>query len=227
MPPTLSSAQARELDRLAAGRYATPVAWLMEAAGWQAARQCAGLTYVVCGKGNNGGDGLAAARHLHRWGRLAGIAGTDVGAFSGPAAEELAALRALGVEPSSDLDLAGAELVLDAVLGTGLHRAPEGRVADWIEAMNASGRRVIALDVPSGLDADSGATPGVCVRAAETLTLGLAKAGLVQGRGPEMAGRVWLADIGIPNEAYLELGVQVPLDLFSHRDRFELLDSRT
>src|SRR5581483_7234039 len=77
--PSLTSAQAREVDRLAAERFAIPVEWLMEAAGWQVARHCRGRTAVLCGRGNNGGDGLAAARHLHRWGRLHSVACTDAG----------------------------------------------------------------------------------------------------------------------------------------------------
>jgi len=164
-PPTLSSDQVRRIDRLAAERFAIPVSWLMEAAGWQVARRCQARAYVVCGRGNNGGDGLAAARHLHRWGRLAGVACTDAGALSGPAAEQAAALRALGIEVRPEPDFGDAAAVVDALLGTGLSRPVEGRMAEWIAAINASGRPVTSVDVPSGLDADSGRAPGACVRA--------------------------------------------------------------
>jgi NAD(P)H-hydrate epimerase len=206
-----------------------PVGWLMEAAGWQVARQCRARAYVVCGKGNNGGDGLAAARHLHRWGWLAGAACTDLAGLTGPAAEQARALAALGVVIASSPapEFGEATLVVDAILGTGLSRAPEGRAGDWIGAIEGSGRRVVSVDVPSGLDADSGAAPGVCVTASITVTLGLPKPGLLVGAGPARAGEVWVADIGIPGEAYASVGVEVPPRLFSMHDRLRLSELRT
>lgn len=220
--PRLVSAQAREVDRLVAERFAIPVAWLMEAAGWQVARHCRGRTAVLCGRGNNGGDGLAAARHLHRWGRLAGVACADVRRLTGPAAEEAAALRALGVPIAAEPDLGDATVVLDALLGTGLTRAPEGVLAEWIEVVNGSGRRVVSVDVPSGLDADTGVAAGACVRADVTVTLGLPKAGLLEADGLARAGEIWVADIGVPAEAYAAIGLDVPARLFAMHDRFEL-----
>jgi NAD(P)H-hydrate epimerase len=220
--PTLTSSQVREVDRLTAERFAIPVTWLMEAAGWQVARHCRARTYVVCGKGNNGGDGLAAARHLQRWGRLAGVACTDPDALAGPAAEEARALRALGIAIDAEPDPGDAQLVVDGLLGTGISRAPDGRVAEWIERINQWGRRVVAVDLPSGLDADSGQMPGVCVRAALTVTLGLPKPGLLSPAGSEVAGEVWVADIGVPFEAYAAMGVEVPPHLFAMHDRIQL-----
>jgi len=220
--PSLTSAQVREVDRLAAERFAIPVSWLMEAAGWQVARHCRGRVCVVCGRGNNGGDGLAAARHLHRWGRLECVACTDAAALSGPAAEQAAALRAVGVELESEPRFAGAQIVLDALLGTGLSRPASGVMAEWIGAVNGSGLRVVSVDVPSGLDADTGRAPGACVRAALTVTLGLPKPGLLAADGPAHAGEVWVADIGVPFEAYEAIGVRVPAHLFAMHDRVQL-----
>ncbi len=210
------------MDRLCAGRFRLPVEWLMEAAGWQVARHCRGQTYVVCGRGNNGGDGLAAARHLHRWGRLAGVACLDAWALSGPARLEADALTALGVTVASEPDFTDSQVVVDAIFGTGLSRPAEGRAAGWIEAVNASGRRVVAVDVPSGLDADTGLAGGPAVRATLTVTLGLPKPGLLAGEGAVLAGEVWVADIGVPLEAYRELGLEVPAHLFSIHDRVQL-----
>ena len=210
------------MDRLTAERFALPVSWLMEAAGWQVARHCRGRTYVACGRGNNGGDGLAAARHLHRWGRLAGVACIDPTALSGLAADQARVLGALGIQIASEPDFSGAQVVVDGLLGTGLSRPPEGRLAGWIAAMNASERRVVSVDVPSGLDADSGRVAGACVRAAVTVTLGLPKRGLLLAEGPAYAGDVWVADIGIPFEAYAAVGVEVPRHLFAMHDRFQL-----
>lgn len=220
--PTLTSSEARAVDRLAADRFHLPLIWLMEAAGWQVARFCRGRTYVVCGKGNNGGDGLAAARHLHRWGRLAGVACLDAGAYRGDAALELEALRAAGVTIDPEPRPGDATVLLDALLGTGISRPAEGPVATWIDFVNAAGRRVISVDLPSGLDADSGAAAGPTVRAALTATLGLPKRGLVTGDGPVHAGEVWVCDIGIPPAALAEVGAQVPPHLFSMHDRVEL-----
>src|ERR1700737_3526747 len=96
--PALTSAQVAEVDHLAGSRFALPVEWLMEAAGWQVARHCRGRTAVLCGKGSNGGDGLAAARHLHRWGRLHSVAALDRGGLRGAAEKMAVALEAVGVE---------------------------------------------------------------------------------------------------------------------------------
>ena len=199
--PTLSSAQAREVDRLCETRFGIPVDWLMEAAGWEAARACGDArgVAVVCGTGNNGGDGLTAARHLHRWGRLHSVACLDPARLHGPAAARARALRLLGIELAGEPRLEGADLVLDAIFGTGLTRPVEGRAVEWIEQVNAAGLPVLALDVPSGIDADTGEVLGVAVRATRTVTLGLPKPGL--------RGDFVVADIGIPREAYAAVGV--------------------
>ncbi len=182
----------------------------MEAAGWQAARMCDGRTAVVCGVGNNAGDGLAAARHLHRWGRLASLSCIERSRLRGDAQRELEALLKLGVEIGDQPSFAGADLVLDAVFGTGLNRAPEGRFAEWIEAINDSRLRVVAVDLPSGLDSDTGVAYSPCVRADVTVTFTLPKAGLLTADGPRMAGHVSVADIGIPHEALAAIGVKPP-----------------
>jgi hydroxyethylthiazole kinase-like uncharacterized protein yjeF len=92
-------------------------------------------------------------------------------------------------------------VILDALLGTGLSRAPEGRYAEWIRAANAAGHQLVAADLPSGLDADSGRAYDPCIRAQVTVTLGFPKVGLQKGDGPQYAGHLVIADIGIPNEA--------------------------
>lgn len=120
------------------------------------------------------------------------------------------------------LELGGADLVLDAIFGTGLSRAPEDTFAEWIEAINESGARVVAVDLPSGLDADSGVAYAPTVYADMTVTLGLPKAGLLKGDGPRASGEVWVADIGMPLEVYRALGIDVPAGLFSTHDNFRL-----
>ena len=189
----------------------------MEAAGWQIARFVRQRAAVVCGVGNNAGDGLAAARHLDRWGRLASVSCVDASRLKGPAARELEALRKIGVEVRDALDLEDADVVVDAIFGTGLSRAPEGTFAEWIEAINRSGKSVIAVDVPSGLDADSGVAYSPAVSAGATITLGLPKLGL-----EKFGGRIVVADIGVPLDAYAAVGVNVPTDLFGHGELMPL-----
>ena len=194
----------------------------MEAAGWQIARRCHARAFVVCGKGNNAGDGLAAARHLQRWGRLAGVACVDREALRGPAAAEAVALEAHGVSIAAKPAFGDSDMIIDALLGTGLTRAPEGVYADWIRSLNSAGIPVLAVDVPSGLEADSGKAHDPTVRAATTVTLGLAKPGLLKHDGPTHAGEVWVADIGVPWDAYRELGINVPAAVFAGGDAFRL-----
>jgi hydroxyethylthiazole kinase-like uncharacterized protein yjeF len=208
--PSLTSKQVKDVDALIEERFGIPVDWLMEAAGWQIARFVGQRAAVVCGVGSNAGDGLAAARHLHRWGRLAAVCCVDTSRLRGPAARELEALGKVGVVVASDLQLGDAEVVVDAIFGTGLARAPEGKFAEWIEAINASGKPVVSVDVPSGLDADTGVAYAPCIRAYVTITLGLPKPGLL-----DLKGRVLVADIGVPFEAYAAVGVPVPADLFA------------
>src|SRR5207245_4461968 len=165
---------------------------------------------------------LASARRLLRWGRSASVASVDPGRLGGPAAKELEALRKLGVDVTGTLLLESAEEVLDSIFGTGISRAPEGNFAAWIDAINACHARVVSVDVPSGLDADTGVAYAPSVRAHTTVTLGLPKAGLMRADGPRLAGEVWVADIGMPLEVYAELGIDVPSTLFAAGDRFRL-----
>jgi NAD(P)H-hydrate epimerase len=218
----LTGRQVKEVDALAQERFGISLDWLMEAAGWQVARFCPAATTVVCGVGNNAGDGMAAARHLHRWGKLGRVCCVDAARLQGAAAQELVALRRIGIEVSSDLRLDGAQAVVDALFGTGLSRPPAALFAKWIEAINSSQLRVISVDVPSGLDADSGVAYAPCVQAHTTVTLGLPKPGLLAGDGPRLAGDVWVADIGVPFEAYAMVGAKVPQNLFSTDDRVRL-----
>jgi hydroxyethylthiazole kinase-like uncharacterized protein yjeF len=206
--PQLTSEQARQVDTLVEERFGVPIDWLMEAAGWQLARLVGGPAVVVCGVGNNAGDGFAAGRHLHRWGRLARVCCVDPERVRGPAAVELRALRYTGAEISTGLSFDGADVVVDAIFGTGLNRAPEGRFAEWIEAINTSGKRVLAVDVPSGLDADTGVSYSPSVRPDVTIALGLPKPGL--------RGEVVVVDIGIPLQAYAVVGVEVRPEHFGN-----------
>ncbi|ETT30478.1 carbohydrate kinase [Paenibacillus sp. FSL R7-269] len=170
---------------------------------------------VLAGKGNNGGDGLAAARHL----REAGIAVTLVYAaapesLAGEAALQRDAAAAMGIPAvvygRDALDLAACSGILDALLGTGSAGAPRGAYAELIAAANASGRAIVSADIPSGLDADTGETHEPCIHASVTVCLAFLKRGLLQYPGAEAAGRVVVRSIGIP-AALAREGVKVSL----------------
>lgn len=154
---------------------------------------------VVAGPGNNGGDGwVAAARLLETFHRVIvfDVAGTP------PRDSAAVAARAAFLEHRGEVvrewpAALRPALVVDAVLGIGIARAPEGAIAAAIERINASDVPVLALDVPSGLDADTGRTPGTAVRARATLTFIAAKPGLYTGRGTDLAGEVHVETLGL------------------------------
>jgi hydroxyethylthiazole kinase-like uncharacterized protein yjeF len=216
--PVFTGEEMRRIDERATRDLGIPGATLMENAGraaanvvlaWLGAQKRparSSRVVVVCGKGGNGGDGFVVARHLTRRGvRCDVVLATPASEVRGDAAIKLRALRNLGVRPLTLTRvsalvplLAHADLVVDALLGTGARGVPEGVVADVIDAVNAAGRPVLALDVPSGLPADGGAPARMAIRAAATVTFAGLKRGLVESPGRELAGTVTVADIGVP-----------------------------
>jgi ADP-dependent NAD(P)H-hydrate dehydratase / NAD(P)H-hydrate epimerase len=156
-----------------------------------------GPVAVVCGKGNNGGDGYVAARLLRE-------TGLDVRVLAVAPIEDLRgdaranAERVEGIEPFDPARLEGCAVAVDALLGTGFSGAPHGAVGDAIGALNAARLSVVAADVPSGVDAATGAVEGEAVRAAITATFAAAKPGLWIDPGKSHAGEVRVIDIGIP-----------------------------
>ncbi len=207
------AAQVRELDRLTVETCGISSAGLMERAGaaafallrrrWPEIRRIA----VVCGVGNNGGDGFVLAR-LAREARLE-VTLYQVGEAARLRGDALAAAQATGLT-ACPLDVAAlrrSELVVDALLGTGL----SGEVRDeWrraVEAINGCGRPVLALDIPSGLDADSGAPLGCAVRATVTLSFIGLKQGLLTGAGPALCGELHFDDLAVPAGVYQRVPV--------------------
>ncbi|MBN1151739.1 MAG: NAD(P)H-hydrate epimerase, partial [Dehalococcoidia bacterium] len=168
---------------------------------------------VVCGGGNNGGDGLVAARLLFSVGADVHVdLLVDESAYSGSAAVNLRAALACGVpvqriHTADELRLGRpTDVVVDAIFGTGLSRQPEGLVRDVIERLNLSMLPVLSVDVPSGVNADTGAAPGVAVRAACTVTFGLPKRGNVLPPGRELCGRLYVSHISFPPALYRSVG---------------------
>lgn len=222
--PAVTADQMREVDRLAVEVYGIELVQMMEQAGRNLAELARTLlggslsgrrVAVAAGKGNNGGGGLVAARYLSNWGAqavvhmdreesLAAVPRSRWQTLSGLPVERMHgddALRRLGA--------GGDDLVIDALIGYSLHGDPTGWVAEAIEAANASGVTILALDLPSGLDATSGRASAPCVRASATLTLALPKSGLYQHEAAGWTGRLYLADIGIPPALYRRIGLEV------------------
>lgn len=212
----VSVSKIEALDRRAIETVGIPGPVLMENAGRGvaevAARVC-GLrrgdrVLILCGKGNNGGDGFAAARYLKSWGARVGVwmlAGRgilspwarlhyDISRRAG------VRLRLLGPGALNRLrqELVRADLVVDALLGTGLSQPPREPYGSVIREVNRSGSQVLAVDVPSGLDADRGIPLGEAVRAKVTATCGLPKKGFFLKSARPFVGRVWVVDIGLP-----------------------------
>ena len=160
--------------------------------------------WVAAGPGNNGGDGLEAAAILRRAGKDArALLIGDRGALPADAADAFARAQAAGVPLDAGPEgLDGRDLAIDALLGIGATRAPEGRLADAMHRLNALACPVLAVDVPSGLDVDSGQAYGkACVVAHHTLALLTLKPGLFTAEGRDHAGRVWLDTLGIERRA--------------------------
>ncbi len=202
-PWPLHDAAASRLVEQAALASQAPHA-LMERAGLAVARLALALTphahrvQVFAGPGNNGGDGLVAARHLHQAGRdVRVVIVADPDALPADAALALQHAKAAGVPmATADAAPATAELLIDALLGLGARRAPSGPLAAAIETINASAATVLAVDIPSGLHPDTGTLLGAqAVRADATLSLLTLKPGCFTGGGREQAGTIWLADL--------------------------------
>lgn len=199
-------------DAHAIERFGIPRLLLMDHAGAALARAARpwlsrrGRAVVCCGTGYNGGDGLCAAWYLAQEGARPRVLLMDRGgALRDEPAVYFRMLRALRVPcqrvstvKSMRRFLRSCDVILDALLGIGLRGAVRPSYAAVIQHINASGRPVVAADVPSGLDADEGEPLGCAVRATITVTFGAAKRGLAQRQGPAYAGRVIVEDIGIP-----------------------------
>jgi hydroxyethylthiazole kinase-like uncharacterized protein yjeF len=209
----------REFDACAIDRQRVPSVVLMENAGrgstdvlvreLLSGKAAGARVVIVCGTGNNGGDGLVMARHLRVRGahpvvllagdeqHVARDARANLDAWLGVEGD-LRILTPEGGVAALSGAVANAEVVVDALFGTGLDRPIDGWLADLIRAMNASPLPRLAVDLPSGLDADTGAALGVAVQARVTVTLAHPKLGLLTPNGARLAGRVHVVDIGAP-----------------------------
>ena len=230
-PLMLSRAEVRAADERAIRSLGLPSLCLMENAGRGLAyvtiaetrRYNISTVIVVAGAGNNGGDGMVAARHLLREGiPVRVLLAAPMAAFDATSdpGTQLRVLRALGISvaDASGPDLLAAEaarvtpgtLLVDAVLGTGLDGPVRGHLVEVLRWMGSSGHPVVAADLPSGLDADTGAPWGPAPRCVATATFLAMKPGLLRGEGPARAGSITVCDIGVPPDSIAGAGTEPP-----------------
>lgn len=217
--PVLSVEQLRDLDRRAVSEWGIPIRTLMENAGRAVADESlkflseSGMAQpwkilILCGSGNNGGDGLVAARLLHQKGiSVQTLLLKPAERFKNEPLDNFEELRRLQIPWAQIPDGAwkpesGTSLLIDALLGTGFKGPADAKTAGVIEAANASGIPVIAVDVPSGLDADRGTAEGLCIRAKRTVSLAAMKKGFLNAASRQWTGEVTVKDIGFPKEIF-------------------------
>ncbi len=214
LPLTLYRANdVRELDRIAIAEHALPGRLLMQRAGesvWRALRlrwPRAARVLVVCGSGNNGGDGYVVATAARQAGLDVSV--LQLGDRDRSSDDALHFAHQWLAEPASDVslsqvDFGSFDLLIDAALGTGLQRPISGDFATAIAAMNASHVPIIAIDIPSGLDADTGAVLGVAAQAELTVSFIGLKRGLFTAQGPQHCGTIVFDALGVPAAVYAE-----------------------
>ncbi|MDP9173539.1 MAG: NAD(P)H-hydrate epimerase [Planctomycetota bacterium] len=210
----LTREQVRSIDRIAVERYGIPGIVLMENAARGAADvaeamlagKARGEVLIFCGGGNNGGDGLAAARHLHNRGfKVCIVLTTDSAKYGGDAVINWQIVQSmdLAVMPFDAAAIVNRKpsLILDAIFGTGLTQAPRDPFGEIAGVVQGLGVPILAIDIPSGLDCDTGKPLGrVCIRANRTVTFVAEKVGFAQPAAREFLGEVIVADIGCPRE---------------------------
>jgi hydroxyethylthiazole kinase-like uncharacterized protein yjeF len=221
----LDRASVRRVDREAVEQYAMPSIILMENAARALAVEAidmlekvgddGAIVLIICGSGNNGGDGWALARHLHNAGYEPVVAPIKDPNPNGDAGINCAICRSMGIR---EIDIGSVDryrdvdLIVDAIFGTGLDRMVEGRPAEIIEWINGTGRPVLAVDIPSGLDGDTGKPLGVCVRADRTVSFVGWKPGFLEPSARGWTGKIIVGDIGAPRALTERYGRPLPED---------------
>lgn len=230
MIPSVFAEQMRKIDELAEKHFGLDAGMLMENAGRSAAmfvRDKLGIQgrkiAVLAGKGNNGGDALVAARFLHNWGADVHVIFADhPDNFSQLTKWHSGVLRSMFVEllyQTSQFQcervISECDLVIDGLIGYNLSGNPSGFYANLINMANK--KKILAVDVPTGLNADTGDAYEPCIKAKWTITMALPKKGLLEKKAKDFVGELWVADIGVPHEVYELMGLAVP-KLFKDKD---------
>ena len=209
----INSKQMAEVDRLAVKKYNLQVKQMMENAGRNVARFVKDFlkpkkVAIIYGKGNNGGDGLVAARHLAIYGIDVEIIPASFNIINEEVKQQLSILEKMGIKPKEGFS-DDVNVIIDCLLGYNIKGNPKERFADLINKANQMKEKytsIIAMDIPSGLDPNTGEFYNPYINADYTLTLALPKIGLKKS---QKAGKLYLVNIGIPNELYNELGIMI------------------
>ena len=222
----VTAQEMRKIDQQTIEQVGIPGAVLMEHAGIAVVRairqhfpECRRIAVIV-GKGNNGGDGLVVARQLAHAGQPIQIfLVSPPESFAGDALTNLQIVQNLDlpITPIFSVDelagaksqLGSADLIIDSIFGTGLRGGVHGFIADVIECINETGRPVVAIDLPSGLAADTGIAEGACIQAAYTVTMGLPKRGNLIHPGAALTGKLEVVDIGFPESVIDAQSIQI------------------
>lgn len=226
----VTAEQMRQLDQIAIDEVGIPGVVLMENAGIQVFRVMRGQypdlntrkILVVCGKGNNGGDGFVVARHLFNRGiEVRVVLLAEKHQLKGDAKINFSIAEMMNIPiieitsneqvPAFKNLLHQADIVVDAILGTGLTEAVQGLYKNIIEVMNKAHKPIVAVDIPSGLSADTGVVPGSCIRADVTVTFAVPKHGLILYPAANYVGALHVVDIGIPKRLIRDAQFEVHL----------------
>jgi NAD(P)H-hydrate epimerase len=220
--PTITADQMAKVDQIMMGELGLNVLQVMELAGWAVAAFARERflendpreqhILVLAGSGGNGGDGMVAARHLRGWGAEVTVLLSAEPHLNTAANHQLQVLRTLDMDvraPRQSDDQEHFDLIIDGLLGFSLRSAPRGVAKSLIELTNERNSPVLAIDLPSGLDATNGTVFEPCINADTTLTLGLPKTGLFSPEAADVIGDLFAADIGVPAAAYAAVGLDV------------------
>lgn len=230
--PAVTAGEMAEIDRIMVEELGIELVQMMENAGRGLAelarrRFLSGSAegrrvVVLAGSGGNGGGAMVAARRLAGWGAVVQVVLDEPPQWlEGVPAQQLAILERMEVAVGEEPPAWEPDLILDGLLGYGVAGAPRGKTAELIRWANAAPAPVLALDLPSGLDPDTGETPDPVMVANATLTLALPKKGLLAPSARPVAGELYLADIGVPPAALGQVGVRAP-GLFTCGDLLRL-----
>lgn len=219
--PILSAQELQELDERVVKEFHIPTEILMENAGKAVAKESlkilqktskTGTVLVICGGGNNGGDGFVAARHLKEKGmNVSVILLKPKESLRNASLSNFYRIKSLNIsyevlpqKEQIENQIKNASLIIDAVFGTGFKGKTEGIFYDTIKLINSSKKSVISVDIPSGLNADTGEAQGVSVKADTTVTFAALKKGFLNENAKQYTGKIIVVDIGLPKSLFLD-----------------------
>lgn len=209
--PTVTAEQMAKVDEIAMQEFGINLLQMMELAGYQLAQLSTNYldsnskVLILVGAGHNGGGGLVAAKHLHNWGFSSSVylISPEIKPISLHQLDILSktSINILKEEPS----FAEFDLIIDTILGYNIQGNVNEDIQEIVQTINSSGIKIVSLDIPSGLNPDTGSPMGVSIKATTTLTLAAPKIGLLKKEAKEYVGDLFLADIGIPQEVFKKL----------------------